>query len=104
MGGIMKKAIVIVLVCLGLLALVVVMLPRLTSKETLTYEEAAERFAQGEFVSVDGKKVHYIERGVGDPDILIHGFLYHTMMWERNWDALAEHFKVLCYRSFRLGI
>jgi ABC-type transporter Mla subunit MlaD len=37
MGVIMKKVVIILLACLGLFALVVVSLPRLTSKETLTY-------------------------------------------------------------------
>jgi pimeloyl-ACP methyl ester carboxylesterase len=66
----------------------------LTSKETCTYEEATERFAKGKFVIVADKKVHYIEKGDGKPIILIHGFLYHTVMWKKNIDALAEKFKV----------
>lgn len=40
---------------------------------------------------IDGKKVHYIEKGSGKPIILIHGFLYHTVMWKKNIDALAEN-------------
>jgi len=66
----------------------------LTSKETCTYEEAIQKFAKGKFVTVDGKKVHYVEAGNGPPIILIHGFLYHTVMWKKNIDALAEKFKV----------
>jgi pimeloyl-ACP methyl ester carboxylesterase len=46
------------------------------------------------FVTIDGKKVHYVEAGDGPPIILIHGFLYHTVMWKKNIDALAEKFKV----------
>ncbi|MBC8392458.1 MAG: alpha/beta hydrolase [Deltaproteobacteria bacterium] len=67
---------------------------KLFSKETCTYEEAIERFARGKFVTVGDKKVHYIEKGTGKTLILIHGFLYHTVMWEKNIDALAEKFKV----------
>jgi pimeloyl-ACP methyl ester carboxylesterase len=66
----------------------------LFSKETCTHAEAVERFARGKFVNVDDKKVHYIEKGDGKPLILIHGFLYHTVMWKQSIDALAEKFKV----------
>lgn len=99
----MKKVITLLLVCLGIFALVVVWLPRLTTKETCTYEEALERYARGQLVEVDGRKVHYIEKGEGAPVILIHGFLYHTMMWDHNIDALAEHFKVYAIDLFGWG-
>jgi len=90
----MKKLFIILLVTVGVLALIIVILPKVTSKETCTYEEAIERFAKGKFVTVDDKKVHYVEKGEGKPIILIHGFLYHTVMWKKNIDALAERFKV----------
>jgi pimeloyl-ACP methyl ester carboxylesterase len=35
-----------------------------------------------------------VEQGEGEPVILIHGFLYHTVMWKQNIDALAKKFKV----------
>ncbi len=76
------------------LALIIIVLPQITSKETCTYEEAIQKLAKGKFVAVGGKKVHYVEAGDGPPVILIHGFLYHTVMWKKNIDALAEKFKV----------
>ena len=76
------------------LALIIIILPQVNSKETCTYEEAIQKFAKGKFVTVDGKKVHYVEAGNGPPVILIHGFLYHTVMWKQNTNALAEKFKV----------
>ena len=90
----MKKLLTVLLLVVGVLALIIVILPKLTSKETCTYEEAIERFAKGKFVTLDNKKVHYVEKGDGKPIILIHGFLYHTVMWKKNIDALAEKFKV----------
>ena len=90
----MKKLLTVLLLVVVVLALIIVILPKLTSKETCTYEEAIERFAKGKFVTVDNKKVHYVEKGDGKPIILIHGFLYHTVMWKKNIDALAEKFKV----------
>lgn len=88
------KLIVTLLIIVGALALFIIIFPQLTSKETCTYEEAIQKFAKGKFVTVDGKKVHYVEAGNGQPIILIHGFLYHTVMWKKNIDALAEKFKV----------
>ena len=90
----MKKLLIILLMIIGILALIIVTLPKLTSKETCTYDEAIKQFAKGKFVTVGDKKVHYIEKGNGKPIILIHGFLYHTVMWKQNIDALAKKHKV----------
>jgi 2-hydroxy-6-oxo-octa-2,4-dienoate hydrolase len=77
--------------------------PDFFSKETCGYEEAAKQYARGKFVAVDGKKVHYLEKGSGSPVILIHGFLYHTVMWQKNIDALAERFKVYAVDLWGFG-
>ena len=45
-------------------------------------------------VTVDGRKVHYVEAGNGPAIILIHGFLYHTVMWKKTYRCVAEKFKV----------
>ncbi len=82
------------LIIVGALVLIIVLWPQFTSKETCTYEEAIQKHAKGKFVTVDGKKVHYLETGNGQPIILIHGFLYNTVMWKKNIDALATKFKV----------
>lgn len=89
----MKKRYLVLLV-LAILVLFVVLLPSLSSKETMTYDEAVSKWAQGKFIPVDGKKVHYLEKGEGKPVILIHGFLYHTVMWKKSIDDLAKRFKV----------
>jgi pimeloyl-ACP methyl ester carboxylesterase len=89
----MKKRYLVLLV-LAVLVLFVIILPYLNSKETMTYEEGVAKWAQGKFVLVDGKKVHYLEKGEGKPVILIHGFLYHTVMWKKNIDDLSKKFKV----------
>jgi len=88
------KLFVTLLIIIGALVLIIIILPQIISKETCTYEEAVQKFAKGKFVTVDGKKVHYVEAGNGPPIILIHGFLYHTVMWKKNIDALAGKFKV----------
>lgn len=84
----------LVLLVLAALVLLVIVLPFLSSKETMTYGDAIQKYAKGNFVTVDGKKVHYVESGNGPPIILIHGFLYHSVMWKKNIDDLAKKFKV----------
>ncbi len=88
------KLLITLLIIIGALALIIVILPQVTSNEDLTYTEAIQKFAKGKFVTVEGKKVHYVEAGNGPPVILIHGFLYHTVMWKKNIDVLSEKFKV----------
>lgn len=54
----------------------------------------ASKYASGKFVDLDGKKTHYIERGEGEPIILLHGFFYDSYLWEENINVLAQNFKV----------
>jgi pimeloyl-ACP methyl ester carboxylesterase len=68
--------------------------PKVYVKDSMPYEESVAKWAKGKFVSVDNKKVHYLERGEGQPVILIHGFLYNTVMWKKNIEDLAKNFKV----------
>jgi pimeloyl-ACP methyl ester carboxylesterase len=77
--------------------------PDFFSKETCLYEETAKQYGKGKFVTVDGKKIHYLEKGAGSPVILIHGFLYHSVMWQKNIDALAEKFKVYAVDLWGFG-
>ncbi len=87
-----KRNVVLLILCV--LILVFILLPRLYHKDTMAYEEAVAKWAKGKFVTVDGRKVHYLEQGEGKPVILIHGFLYNTVMWKKNIEALAKNFKV----------
>jgi len=49
-------------------------------------EEWATKYARGKFIDLDGLSMHYLEKGSGDPVILIHGFFF---------DTLTEEIKVL---------
>ena len=99
MGRILTLAALFILIFVFSISL----FPDFFSKETCTYEESAKQYAKGNFVMVDGKKVHYLEKGSGNPVILIHGFLYHTVMWQKNIDALAEKFKVYAVDLWGFG-
>jgi len=66
-------------------------------------EAWAERYAPGTFIDLGGKKTHYIERGEGEPVILLHGFFYDTFLWADNIEALAKRFKVYAIDLWGMG-
>ena len=66
-------------------------------------DEWAKKYAAGRFVNLDGYSTHYIEKGEGEPVILIHGFFYDSYMWDKNIDALADRFKVYALDLWGFG-
>lgn len=68
------------------------LLPIHKLSERLDYATACQD-APGEFVDLPIGRCHFIERGEGDPVLLIHGFLYHTIMWEPVAGTLSESFR-----------
>ncbi len=66
-------------------------------------DEWAEKYARGKMTDLDGLKTHYIEKGEGEPVILVHGFYYDTHMWDDNIDALADHYKVYAIDLWGFG-
>ena len=54
----------------------------------------ADKYAEGQFIDLAGRRTHFIERGHGKPVILIHGFNLDHHTWIKNLDTLAAHFKV----------
>ena len=66
-------------------------------------DDWATKYAKGKFVDLEGHKTHYIEKGEGEPIILIHGFYYDTSLWASNIDELAEHFKVYAIDLWGFG-
>lgn len=59
-------------------------------------DDWAKKYAKGKFISLDGHKTHYLEKGgnINDTVILLHGFFYDTFMWAENIDALAENHRI----------
>lgn len=54
----------------------------------------AERYAEGSFIELAGRKTHYVERGQGKPVLLIHGFNMDFHTWMKSLDVLAGRYKV----------
>jgi pimeloyl-ACP methyl ester carboxylesterase len=66
-------------------------------------DEWAKKYAKGKFIKLNGYSTHYIEKGEGEPVILIHGFFYDSYMWNKNIDALADRFKVYALDLWGFG-
>jgi pimeloyl-ACP methyl ester carboxylesterase len=66
-------------------------------------ESWAEKHAPGKLIKLDGQSTHYVEKGEGQPVILLHGFFYDTYMWQKNIDFLAERFKVYAMDLWGFG-
>lgn len=66
-------------------------------------DEWSNRYAEGKFVDLSGLRTHYLERGQGDPVLLIHGFNMDSYTWVKNVDQLAAHFKVYALDLWGLG-
>ncbi|TRZ52613.1 MAG: alpha/beta hydrolase [Dehalococcoidia bacterium] len=57
-------------------------------------DEWAKKYAPGKFINLTGHQTHYIEKGEGEPVILLHGFGSDSYSWHNNIDTLAAKFKI----------
>jgi 3-oxoadipate enol-lactonase len=55
------------------------------------------------FAESDGAKLHWEERGSGDPLLLIMGLGYTKDMWYRTLPALADGYRVIVYDNRGVG-
>ncbi len=57
------------------------------------------------FADVNGTRMYYKVAGQGHPLTLIHGGLVDRRLWDDQFNAFAQHFKVICYdiRRFRFS-
>jgi len=78
---------------------------RAAVRRILAFErfEAVLAPAPGRRVSVEGVSLHCIERGRGDPLVLIHGLGASTFSWRENIDALARDFRVVAVDLLGFG-
>lgn len=47
------------------------------------------------FADIDGVRLHYQEKGVGTPLVLLHGFTSSTYSWKDVFEPLAKTFRVI---------
>jgi len=66
-------------------------------------EDWTTKYATGKVIELDGLPTHYVEKGSGEPVILIHGFFFDSYMWNKNIDILAKRFKVYAIDLWGFG-
>ena len=48
-------------------------------------------------IDLDGVEIHYIEKGTGEPLVLLHGGLYDLRSWEPQFAEFAKKYRVISY-------
>lgn len=80
------------LIFLGVVVLLLLVGPFLTpipELDTVSAQQLAGE--QSQFVDLDGYRLHYVQRGQGQPTyVLLHGFIGNTFAWRHIIDALAS--------------
>jgi pimeloyl-ACP methyl ester carboxylesterase len=71
--------------------------------DSQSLETWASQHAAGKFIDLDGHSTHYIEKGAGEPIVLVHGFFYDSFTWSKNLDVLADGFKVYALDLWGFG-
>jgi len=64
----------------------------------VSFAEEAARVPHAEysrFADIDGVRIHYQEKGVGQALVLIHGFTSSTYSWKDVFDPLSKQFRVI---------
>src|SRR5262245_59421292 len=56
---------------------------------------AVPNAAYSRFADIDGVRVHYQEKGEGEPLVLIHGYTASTFVWKDVFEPLSEQFRVI---------
>ena len=59
------------------------------------YAEVAAALPAESLITVDGRRVHVVDRGAGDPLVLLHGFGASTLLWEPVLPRLAASRRVI---------
>ncbi|MBI2061145.1 MAG: alpha/beta fold hydrolase [Nitrospirae bacterium] len=77
-------------------------LPKFRPRDTVPWDRV-QSLAPGSFVQSGEFRTHFIEKGQGEPIILIHGFLFHTVMWRGTQEALATSFRTLAVDLYGWG-
>lgn len=55
----------------------------------------AEHVASGIRTTINGVEAFYVDRGEGNPVVLVHGWASSSFSWRRNVPALSERFRVI---------
>ncbi len=93
----MKKFLKLLLALIVIVAIAFVVF-WFTRPADVSFEEARAGVPYSEFshfAEIDGVRIHYQEKGVGTPLVLIHGFTSSTYSWKDVFEPLSRNFRVI---------
>lgn len=64
------------------------------TRDSIREEVRAMKIGESRFVEVEGRKMHYLEAGRGEPLILIHGWVCWGAYWKHMIPLLSEKYHV----------
>jgi pimeloyl-ACP methyl ester carboxylesterase len=73
-------------------------MPQTPSPRSFVYGEHT-----GEYIEIQGLRIHVTAAGEGEPVLLVHGIGQSAYTWRRNFDALAAHFFVIAVDMIGYG-
>lgn len=89
----LKLLLVIIVVAAAALAVFWFVRPADVSFETVRASIPHAEYSR--FADIDGVRLHYQEKGVGTPLILLHGFTSSTYSWKDVFEPLSRSFRVI---------
>jgi non-heme chloroperoxidase len=78
-------------------ALFAILLASVPSSSSIGQDQLGQSTSRLTKVVVNGVELHYIERGQGEPVVLVHGALDDYRAWDEQISPFAEHFRVIAY-------
>lgn len=66
-------------------------------------EREVQMKPQDAFAEVNGTRLYYEVAGSGHPLVLIHGFTLDTRMWDEQFEAFAQRYRVIRYDARGFG-
>src|SRR5882762_10007752 len=93
MKGILK--LLLALLVIGATALVVFWFARPLDTSFDAVRTTVPNSDYSHFAEIDGVRVHYQEKGMGTPLVLIHGFTSSTYSWKDVFEPLSKNFRVI---------
>ncbi len=93
----MKKSICFALVAIAILlvALTIFWFARPADVDFDEARASTPNAAYSRFADIDGARIHYQEKGEGEPLVLIHGYTASTFAWKDVFEPLARQFRVI---------
>ena len=91
----MIKKLLLALMVIAALALTIFWFARPADLSFDDVRAGVPNSAYSHFADIDGVRLHYQDKGVGPPVVLVHGFSSSTYSWKNVFEPLAKSYRVI---------